>query len=82
MVSRKTSVTPVVLSRHCQDVSIEGSAPGTPRRAALPSLLPGKTLVEKGQDFGHVELDVFEVEFVLVVFLHLEQVVKFEVQLQ
>lgn len=49
---------------------------------ASPPLLPSKSLVEQCKNFGNIELNVFQVQFVLVVLLHLEQVVKLEVEFQ
>ncbi len=51
-------------------------------KGTLPPLLPRKPLVKQRQHLGHVELHVLEVEVVLVVLLHLEQVVQLEVQLE
>jgi hypothetical protein len=48
----------------------------------LSALLSGKPLVQQRQHLGHVELDVFQVEIFLVVLLHLQQIVQFEIQLQ
>lgn len=48
----------------------------------LPTLLSRKTSVEQPQYFRNVELDVFEIEIFLVVFLHLEQVVQLQIQFQ
>ena len=50
--------------------------------ANLPSLLPCESLVEKDQDFGHVELYVFQVEIFLIVLLHLEKIVQFQVEFE
>ena len=46
----------------------------------LPSFLSRKALIEERQNLGNVELYVFEIEVLLVIFLHLEQVVELEVQ--
>lgn len=48
----------------------------------LPPLLAGKALVEQREHLGNVELDVFQVEVVLAVFLHLEEVVQLEVEFE
>lgn len=48
----------------------------------LPPLLPSKSLVEQCKDFGDVELDVFEIQLVLVIFLHLKQIIELEVQFE
>ena len=48
----------------------------------LPALLPSEALVEQSQDLGNVELDVFQVKFVLVILLHLEQVIQLQIQLK
>lgn len=37
----------------------------------LPPFLPGKPLVQQCQDLGYIELHVFEIEVLLIVFLHL-----------
>ena len=47
-----------------------------------PPFLAREALVQQRQHFGDVELDVFEVEGFLVVLLHLEQIVEFEVELE
>lgn len=47
-----------------------------------PALLSGKALVEQGQDLGDVELNVFQVQVVQVVLLHLQQVVELQIKLQ
>jgi len=47
-----------------------------------PSLLAGETLVKQGENLGNVEVNVFEVELVLVVLLHLEQVVQLKVEFE
>ena len=38
----------------------------------LPTLLSREALVEQSQDFGYVEQDIFEVQSLLIVLLHLE----------
>lgn len=48
----------------------------------LPSLLSGKTFIEQGKYFGDVELDIFQIEVVLAVFLHFEQIIKLQVKFQ
>lgn len=48
----------------------------------LPALLPCKPLVEQCKNFGHVELDVFEIQVVLVVFLHFKEVVQLQVKFE
>lgn len=48
----------------------------------LPPLLSREALVEQSEHLGHVELDVFKVELVLAVLLHLEQVVELEVEFE
>lgn len=47
-----------------------------------PAFLPREALVEQGQDLRHVELHVFQIQVFLIVLLHLEQVVEFEIKLQ
>jgi hypothetical protein len=49
--------------------------------ASLPSLLSGEALIQEREDLGYVELHVFEVEFLLAVFLHLEEIVELKVKL-
>ena len=51
-------------------------------RRGLPAFLAGEALVEEVQDLGHVELDVLEVEVLLVILLHLEQVVELEIEFE
>lgn len=48
----------------------------------LPPLLPRESLVQQHKDLRYVEQYVFQVQLFLVVFLHLEQVVKLEIELQ
>jgi hypothetical protein len=48
----------------------------------LPTFLPRESFVQQRQDFCNVELHIFEIEVVLVVFLHLEQVVKLQIELK
>ena len=43
----------------------------SPRLSPLPALLPRESLVQERKDLGDVELDVFQVEVILVVLLHL-----------
>ncbi len=50
--------------------------------ACLPPFLPRKALVEQCQDLGNVELDVFQIQVVLVVLLHLQEVVELEIELE
>lgn len=45
----------------------------------LPSLFACESLVQKCKDFRDVELHVFQIKIILVVFLHLKQVVELEV---
>lgn len=47
-----------------------------------PSLLPSKPLVEQCKDLGDIKLNVFQVQFVLVIFLHLKQIVKLEIEFE
>lgn len=47
----------------------------------LPALLAREALVQQREHFGHVELHVFQVQLLLSVFLHLEQVVELEIEL-
>lgn len=54
----------------------------SPFALCSPSLLASKSLVEQCEHFGDIELHVFEIELILVVLLHLQQVVEFEVKLQ
>ena len=48
-------------------------------RHFLP-LFPGKSLVEQRKNFWYIELNIFEVEFVLVVLLHFQKIVKLQVE--
>lgn len=41
----------------------------------LPALLPSESLVQKGKNFWYVELDILEVQLVLSVFLHLQEII-------
>ena len=49
---------------------------------SLPTLLPSEPLVEKREDLGHVEPDVFQVEVVQFVLLHLQEVIELQVELK
>ena len=53
-----------------------------PLGMGLPALLPREALVQEGEHLGDVELDVFQVKIVLVVFLHFQQIVELEIQLE
>ena len=48
----------------------------------LSSSLPGEPLVQERKHLCHVELNVFKVEVLLTFFLHLEQIIQLEVELQ
>ena len=52
------------------------------RRLHLPASLPCKLLVEMDEQLRHIELHVLEIEILLAVFLHLEQVVELQVKFQ
>lgn len=58
------------------------SANLTHTRSILPPLLPREPLVEQREYLGYVELHVLKIEVVLVVLLHLQQIVKLEIQLE
>lgn len=45
-----------------------------------PSFLACEALVEEREDFWDVELDIFEIEGFLIVLLHFEEIVEFEVE--
>lgn len=47
-----------------------------------PSLLAREALVQESKHFCDVELDVLEIEVLLTVLLHFEEIVEFEVELQ
>lgn len=47
-----------------------------------PSLLPSKPLVEQCKDLGDIKLNVFQVQFVLVILLHLKQIIKLEIEFE
>jgi hypothetical protein len=46
------------------------------------SLLPCKALIEEGQYFGNVKLDVLQIKVLLAIFLHLKQVVELEIEFE
>jgi hypothetical protein len=48
----------------------------------LPPFLPGESLIQKGKNFRHVELDIFEVQLFLSIFLHFQKIVELEIELQ
>lgn len=45
-------------------------------------LLPRKPLVEQYKHFGNVKLHIFQVEVVLAILLHFQQIVQLEIQFQ
>lgn len=47
-----------------------------------PTLLPGEALVQEGQHFSHVELNVLEIEIFLLVFLHHKQIIELQVEFE
>lgn len=48
----------------------------------LPPLLSCEPLVQESEDFWYVELNILKIKIVLVVLLHLEQVVEFEIEFE
>ena len=46
------------------------------------SLLPCEALVEQRQDLRDIKLDILEIEIVLAVLLHLEQVIELQIKLE
>lgn len=66
----------------CLQPSSMSRAAGTRQVERSPSFLSRKSLVEQSQDLGHVELYIFEVESFLIIFLHLQKIVQFEVKLE
>jgi hypothetical protein len=48
----------------------------------LPALLASEALIQQCQHLWYVELDVFEIKIILVIFLHFEQIIQLEVQLK
>jgi hypothetical protein len=48
----------------------------------LPALFARKPLVQQHKHLANVELHVLEIQIFLVIFLHLEQVVELEIELQ
>lgn len=48
----------------------------------LPTLLPSEPLVQKGENFRYVKLDVLKVQLFLSVFLHFQKIVKLQIELQ
>lgn len=47
-----------------------------------PTSFASKALVQQCKNLGHVELHILKVQVFLVVFLHFQKVVKFEIQFQ
>ena len=45
-------------------------------------LLSRKPLIEKGENFWHIKSDIFQFQFLLSIFLHLEQIVQLEVKFE
>lgn len=48
----------------------------------LPALLPREPLVQQCEDLGDVELNVLQIQIVLAVFLHFEQIVQLQIQFE
>jgi hypothetical protein len=48
----------------------------------LPPFLARKAFVEKREHLGDVELHVLKIEILLIVFLHLQQIVEFQVKFE
>lgn len=48
----------------------------------LPPLLSRKSLVQQSENLGDVELHVFEIQVILSILLHLEQVIQLKIQLE
>lgn len=53
-----------------------------PSSVTSPSLLPSKPLVEQCKDLGNIKLNVFQVQFVLVILLHLKKIIKLEIEFE
>jgi hypothetical protein len=49
---------------------------------ALPSLLPREALIQQHQHLTDIKLDILEIQILLVVFLHLQQIIKLEIKLE
>ncbi len=48
----------------------------------LPPFFPCKPLIEQRKDLGNVEMDIFQIQGLLVILLHFQQIVKLEIQLE
>jgi hypothetical protein len=48
----------------------------------LPALLARETLIQESKHLGNIELNVLEIELVLVVFLHLEEIIKLKIKFE
>lgn len=46
------------------------------------SPLSSKPLVEQDKNFGDIDLNIFKIELLLSVFLHLQKIIKFQIELQ
>lgn len=86
---RKTRPAPEQETPRCKAPYVEGEHRTLDRPSglgqepcSLPPLLPCEPLVQQRKHFRDVELDVLQVKVFLVVLLHLEQVVQFEVKLK
>jgi hypothetical protein len=62
--------------------SIKANIPARIDAVALPPFLSGKPLIQERQDLRNVELYVLKVEVLLVIFLHFEKIIQFQVKLQ
>lgn len=57
-------------------ITVHGERSGI---SALPTSLSGEFLIEQNQELGHIESDVVEIEIVVAVLLHLQEVVQLEI---
>lgn len=72
-----------IMARHDQLHLILGHEMGRqPKVEILPTLLSCKSLIKKGEHLGHVELHILQIKIFLVVLLHFEKVIQFEVELE
>lgn len=86
MLSKLVPLEEYVFSRYVMDFgtrSVNGLAASFDApKMPLPAFLSRKALVEQSKDFRNVELHVFQVEIFLIIFLHLQKIVKLQVQFQ
>lgn len=49
---------------------------------ALPALLSRESLIQQSKNFGNVELNVLQIKIFLILLLHFEEIIKFEIEFE